>query len=88
MRETDARPAARLPSTRCHWRTTRDFVVGLGAAILGILAMMNIAPVILEFVALLALGLSACFTVSTICSAALATLENACAGTSQRGPAS
>ena len=50
--------------------------------------MMNIAPVILEFVALLALGLSACFTVSTICSAALATLENACAGTSQRGPAS
>ncbi len=67
---------------------TRDFVVGLGAAILGILAMMNIAPVILEFVALLALGLSACFTISTICSAALATLENACAGTSQRGPAS
>jgi hypothetical protein len=56
----------------------RDFFVGLGGVILGILAMMNVAPVILGFVALLTIGGALTFTASTICSATLATLKGAC----------
>jgi hypothetical protein len=57
----------------------RDFVVGLGGAILGILAMLKIAPVILAFVALLVIGVALSSTISTICGATLATLKGACA---------
>jgi hypothetical protein len=56
----------------------RDFLVGMAGVILGVLAMMNIAPVILGFVALLTMGASLTFTASTICSASLATAQTAC----------
>jgi hypothetical protein len=57
----------------------RDFLVGVSGVILGIVAMMNIAPVVLGFVALLTLGGALTFTASTICSAALATVKGVCA---------
>ncbi|MHB1038675.1 MAG: hypothetical protein ACYC0Y_28970 [Pirellulales bacterium] len=56
----------------------RDSLVGLGSVILGVLAIMNIAPVVLGFVALLALGGAVALTASTICGATLATLKAAC----------
>jgi hypothetical protein len=57
----------------------RDFLVGLGGVILGILVMMNIAPVVLGFVALLTISAAMSVTASTICSATLATLKGVCA---------
>jgi hypothetical protein len=57
----------------------RDFLVGLGGVVLGILAMMNIAPVVLSFIALLTIGGALTFTASTVCGATLATLKGACA---------
>ena len=74
----------RTPAERpvCRQRAfpgaVRDFLIGLGATILGILAMMHIAPVTLGFVALLALGGALAFTASTICGAGLATLQEVC----------
>jgi hypothetical protein len=56
----------------------RDFLLGLGSLVLGILAILNIVPVVLGFVALLALGGAVTLTVSTICGATLATLRNVC----------
>lgn len=56
----------------------RDFLVGLGGIVLGILVMMNIAPMVLGFVALLLLGVALAGTASTICGASLATLKGAC----------
>ena len=55
----------------------RDFLLGLGGAILGILAILNIAPVVLGLVALLAMGGAVTLTASTICGATLATLKGA-----------
>ena len=40
--------------------------------------MMNIAPVILGFVALLTIGAALTFTASTICGASLATVQTVC----------
>ena len=56
----------------------RDVLVGLGGVILGVLAMMHIAPVTLEFVALLAMGAALTATASTICGAAMSTLKGIC----------
>ncbi len=53
----------------------RDFVVGLGSVVLGILAMMHVVPAILELVALLVLGCAVAATVSTLCGASLAALK-------------
>ncbi len=62
-----------------HWpRPVRDFFIGLGGVILGVLAMMNVAPAILEFVAFLAIGGALTATASTICGATLATLKGVC----------
>jgi hypothetical protein len=57
----------------------RDFLVGLGGVILGILAMMNVVPVVLGFVALLTIGGALTFTASTICAATLTTVKGVCA---------
>jgi len=56
----------------------RDFVIGLGSVVLGILAILNIAPMVLGFVALLAMGGATTLTTSTICGATLANLEAPC----------
>ncbi|MGO8751708.1 MAG: hypothetical protein ACLQNE_37680 [Thermoguttaceae bacterium] len=56
----------------------RDILIGLGGVILGTLAIMNIAPVTLGFVALLTMGGALTFTASTVCGAALITLKKAC----------
>jgi uncharacterized membrane protein HdeD (DUF308 family) len=56
----------------------RDFFVGLVSVILGVVALFNIAPAALGFVALLAMGVATVGTTSTICSATLATLEGHC----------
>jgi hypothetical protein len=56
----------------------RDFLVGLVSVILGVLAILNIAPLTLAFVALLAVSPAVVFTTSTICSATLATFQGAC----------
>jgi hypothetical protein len=61
----------------------RDFLVGTGGVILGILAMMSIAPVTLAFVALLIIGGALGATASTICGAALTTLKGACSKSQQ-----
>ncbi len=53
----------------------RDFLFGFCGLILGLLAMLNIAPVVLGLVALLAMGGALTFTASTICGAAMTTLE-------------
>ncbi len=52
----------------------RDLVVGLGSMILGILAILNVAPVVLGLVASLVIGAALTLTVSTICGATLETL--------------
>ncbi len=57
----------------------RDFLVGVGSVILGILAILNVAPATLSFVALLAISTALVLTSSTICSATLAALEGHCA---------
>ena len=56
----------------------RDFLAGLGGIILGVLAMMHIAPVILGFVAVLTMGGALTLTASTMCGAAMATLTSVC----------
>jgi hypothetical protein len=56
----------------------RDFLVGLGSTILGLLALLGVTPVVLTCVALLAMGGAVAFTTSTICGATLANLENTC----------
>jgi hypothetical protein len=57
----------------------RDFFAGLGGVILGLLALFNLAPLTLGFVALLAMSVALVFTTSTVCSATLAALEGHCA---------
>jgi hypothetical protein len=56
----------------------RDFFVGAVGVILGVLALLNVAPLALVFVALLVISAAVVFTTSTICSATLATLEGHC----------
>ncbi len=56
----------------------RDFVLGLTGVVLGILAMLSVAPIALGLVTLLVLGVAVTLTVSTICGATLATLRGAC----------
>lgn len=60
----------------------RDVLVGLGGVILGVLALMHIAPATLEFVALLAIGGALTATASTIRGAAMANLKGICAKSS------
>jgi hypothetical protein len=74
----DRWPSGPFATNALSLAPVRDFLVGLGGVILGILAMMNVAPVILGFVALLTIGGALTFTASTICSATLATLKGAC----------
>jgi hypothetical protein len=56
----------------------RDFLVGFGCAILGLLALLGVVPTVLTCVALLAMGGALAFTTSTICGATLANLEDTC----------
>ena len=56
----------------------RDFIVGLGAVILGILAVMSFAPVVLAFVALLTMGVALSASALTICGASLEALNGIC----------
>ena len=72
------RPSGPFAINALSLAPVRDFLVGLGGVILGILAMMNIAPVALAFVALLTIGGALAATASTICGAALATVKGVC----------
>ena len=72
------RPSGPLAINPLSLAPVRDFVVGLGSLILGILAILNIAPMVLEFVALLAMGGAAMLTTSTICGATLADVAGSC----------
>jgi hypothetical protein len=56
----------------------RDFVVGLAAVVLGIVAIMEVYPMTVGLVALLAMGAAITFTTSTLCGATLADLEGQC----------
>jgi hypothetical protein len=73
------RPSGLLAINALSLAPARDFLVGLVSAILGILAMLGIAPVALGFVAMLVLGGAITLTASTICGATLAGLESTCA---------
>ena len=53
----------------------RDLLVGVAAAILGLLAMLGVVPTILTFIALLIVGMAATLTASTVCGAVLTTLQ-------------
>ena len=55
--------------------------MGLGGVILGILAMMNVAPLVLGLIAVLTISGAMTFTASTVCGATLATLKGACVKT-------
>ena len=57
----------------------RDAVIGAGSIVLGILALLFIAPGILMFVSMLAIGLALTFSASTMCAASLVTLRDVCA---------
>ncbi len=72
------RPSGPFAVNALSLAPVRDFLVGLGGAILGILAMMNVTPVTLTFVALLIIGGALASTASTICGASLTTLKGAC----------
>jgi hypothetical protein len=54
----------------------RDFLIGVASVVLGILALLNVTPLTLSFVALLSIGIGLAFTTSTICSATLAAMES------------
>ncbi len=53
----------------------RNFVVGAGGVVLGILALVGLVPVVFTLVGLLALAAGLIFTLSTLCSATLTTLR-------------
>jgi hypothetical protein len=72
------RPSGPIAINALSLAPLRDFLLGLGSAILGILAILGLAPVALVLVALLVLGGALTLTVSTICGATLATLKNVC----------
>ncbi len=72
------RPSGPFAMNALSLAPLRDFLVGLGGAILGILAMIHVAPVSLTFVALLVIGGALTLTASTICSAALVALPSTC----------
>ncbi|MFZ1932593.1 MAG: hypothetical protein WCB27_17015 [Thermoguttaceae bacterium] len=59
----------------------REFLVGTGAVVLGILALLGIVPVTLTLVGLLMLGAALIFSHLTVCGATLATLKG-CSKTS------
>ena len=67
-------PSARWPSTPCRLRLG-DMLLGIGAMVLGVLAMLNVVPVTLTFVALLILGGASAFAATTICGAVLGTFK-------------
>jgi hypothetical protein len=75
------RPSGPFAINALSLAPVRDFLVGLGGVILGILAMMNIAPVALAFVALLTMSAAVAASASTVCSATLATLKGVCSKT-------
>ena len=63
----------------CRCAPVRDFVVGLGGAILGILAMLKDRPGNPGVRRPVSDWRSVSSTISTICGATLATLKGACA---------
>jgi hypothetical protein len=73
------RPSGPFAINALSLAPVRDFLVGLGGVILGVLAMMNVAPTVLEFVALLTIGGALTATASTLCGATLTTLKGVCA---------
>lgn len=76
--EAGVRPAGPFAFNALSVAPVRDAIVGIGGVVLGILALMHIAPIILGFAALLAMAMGLTFTASTICGATLATLNDSC----------
>jgi len=72
------RPHGLLAINALTLAPVRDFILGLGSVILGILAVLNTAPAVLGCVALLAMGTGLTITASTLCGATLYSLEGAC----------
>ena len=68
-------PKGCLPSTHSPWRRYR-LPYRAWRPILGILAMMNVVPAVLEFVGLLIFGMALSVTASTICGASLAAVKS------------
>jgi len=77
--EERQRPSGPFAVNALSLAPLRDFLIGLGAVIVGILAISMIAPVALSLVALLAMGGALALTASTICGATLAALPAVCA---------
>jgi hypothetical protein len=69
------RPGGPLGLNALSLAPVRDSVVGLVAMTLGVLAIFYVAPMILGFIAMLAVGAALTFSASTVCGASLATLE-------------
>jgi hypothetical protein len=72
------RPSGPFAINALTMAPVRDLLVGLGGMVLGVLAILNIAPVVLAFVALLIIGASLTFSASTICGATLISLKGIC----------
>ncbi len=75
-RHAEERPPVRILTRNALFvAPIRDFVIGFGSVVLGILALLNILPVVLAFVALLAMGAAATLATSTVCGTTLAILK-------------
>ena len=74
----ERRPVGPIAINALSVAPIRDTLVGLCGVILGILAILSIAPVVLGLVALLAIATAVTATVSTICGATLSTLKGVC----------
>ena len=72
------RPSGPFAVNALSGAPVRDILLGLASVILGTLAVMDIAPIVLAFVALLIMGGALTFTASTICGTALITMKKAC----------
>lgn len=71
----ERRPGGPMAINALSLAPVRDLLLGVGSAVLGILAIVGVASVALELVALLVLGGALTLTVSTICGATLTTLK-------------
>jgi hypothetical protein len=74
----EQRPRSRLGSNALLLAPVRDFLLGIGSVALGILALLGLVPMVLEFAALLALGGALTLTASTLCGATLFRWSGVC----------
>ncbi len=72
------RPTGPMAINALSLAPLRDFLLGLGSVILGILALVGFVPLVLGLVALLVISGALTLTVSTICGATLTTLKGVC----------